>query len=122
MEFLESIDKRYYYIFFGIIFIIGHFIVQRKDDLKLSLKYYLFSYGIVILLFSSSLPYVFRGYPHNVSDLDDKKMLLYHLQENNDALAETIRAVRKMASITFVFIVVIIINVIRHLKIEKSAK
>ena len=118
MEFLEGIDTLYYYIFFGIIFLIGRTIVEKKDDLKLSLKYYLYSYGVMMLLFYISLPHVFPG---SITDLKSK-MLLYYLQKNNDALAQTTEIVRMMAFMTFIFISMIIGKIINHLKIEKSVK
>jgi hypothetical protein len=120
MDFLESIDKSYYFLVFGTIFIIGFIIVQKKNNLKLTLQYLLSSYGIVILLFSISIPYVFPGYPYEISDIENKKRLLYHLQRNNEAIVKTTETIRDLAFITFIFIAVVINKIIKHLKLDKS--
>jgi hypothetical protein len=83
MEFFEQLDR--FYIQFGLllVFAIGYFFVQRKNNFKLMLHYLLFVYGIAIMLLSLTIPHVFSGFPYDVSDLENKKRLLYHLQRNN---------------------------------------
>ena len=122
MNFLVELDKVYIKIGFLIIFIIGYLIIQRINNLKLTLQYVLYSYGIAILLLSLSIPHVFSGFPYDVSDLENKKRLLYHLQKNNDALVETTQAFRDLVFVTFLFLVAIISKIIKYLKLENSAK
>lgn len=122
MNFLVGIDTFYIKIAFLIIFIIGYLIIQKKNNLKLNLQYVLYSYGIAILLLSLSIPHVFSGFPLDVSDLENKKKLLYHLQRNNEALVETTQAFRDLVFITFLFLVVIISKIIKHFKLENSAE
>ncbi|WP_396191104.1 hypothetical protein [Flavobacterium sp.] len=122
MNFLVVIDTFYIKIAFLIIFIIGYLIIQKKNNLKLNLQYVLYSYGIAILLLSLSIPHVFSGFPLDVSDLENKKKLLYHLQRNNEALVETSQAFRDLVFITFLFLVAIISKIIKHFKLENSAE
>lgn len=122
MSFLAEPDKFYIKIGVLIIFVIGYFIIQKKNNLKLTLQYVLYSYGIAILLLSLAIPHIFSGFPHDVSDLENKKKLLYHLQRNNDALAETTQAFRDLVFITFLFLVAIISKIIKHFKLENSAE
>lgn len=122
MNFLVELDKFYIKIGFLIIFCIGYLIIQRKNNLKLNLQYLLYSYGLAILLLSLSIPHVFSGFPHEVSDLENKEKLLYHLQRNNEALVETTQAFRDLVFITFLFLVAIISKIIKHFKLENSSK
>lgn len=121
MNFLVGIDTFYIKIGFLIIFIIGYLIIQRKNNLKLNLQYVLYSYGIAILLLSLSIPHIFSGFLHDVSDLENKKKLLYHLQRNNEALVETIQAFRDLVFITFLVLVAIISKIIKHFKLENPS-
>ena len=122
MKFLQEVDSLY--IVFGllVVFLIGHFIVQRKNDLKLTLQYLMYSYGFAMLLLSIKIPHVFQGFPYDDSDLENKKRLLYHLQRNNEALVQTTEAFRQMAFMTFAFIAIISNKVIKYLKLENSTK
>ena len=122
MNFLVGIDTFYIKIGFLIIFIIGYLIIQRKNNLKLTLQYVLYSYGIAILLLSLTISHIFPGFPHDVSELENKKKLLYHLQRNNEALVETIQAFRDLVFITFLVLVAIISKIIKHFKLENSSK
>ena len=122
MDFFEDINKFYIKIGFLIIFCIGYLIIQRKNNLKLNLQYVLYSYGIAILLLSLSIPHVFSGFPDDVSDLENKQKLLYHLQRNNDALIETTQAFRDFVFITFLALVAVISKIIKHFKLENSSK
>ena len=122
MEFLEQLDR--FYIHFGLllVFAIGYFFVQRKNNFKLMLHYLLFVYGIAILLLSLTIPHVFSGFPYDVSDLENKKRLLYHLQRNNEALVQTTQAFRELIFITFLILVTVIAKIIKHFKIDNSAQ
>jgi len=122
MEFLEQLDR--FYIQFGLllVFAIGYFFVQRKNNFKLMLHYLLFVYGIAIMLLSLTIPHVFSGFPYDVSDLENKKRLLYHLQRNNEALVQTTEAFRELVFITFTILVTVIAKIIKHFKIDKSAE
>jgi hypothetical protein len=122
MRFLEKIDLLYWVMGLLIVFIIGHLIIQRKNDLKLTLQYWLYSYGIAILLLSFRIPHVFQGFPYDVSDLENKKRLLYHLQRNNEALVQTTESIRHMALITFLFLISVINKIIKHFKMEQQTK
>ncbi|MEM0542202.1 hypothetical protein WFZ85_06215 [Flavobacterium sp. j3] len=108
MEFLDKVDTFYIEIGLLIVFAIGYFFVQRKNNLKSMLQYLLFSYGIAILLLTLTIPHVFPGYPYDVSDVENKKRLLFHLQRNNEALVQTTEAFRTMAFLTFLFLVSVI--------------
>ena len=122
MNFLAEPDKFYIKIGFLIIFIIGYLIIQKKNNLKLTLQYVLYSYGIAILLLSLTISHIFPGFPHDLSDLENKKKLLYHLQRNNDALVEITEAFRDLVLITFLFLVAIISKIIKYIKLENSPK
>jgi len=122
MEFFEQLDR--FYIQFGLllVFAIGYFFVQRKNNFKLILHYLLFVYGIAILLLSLTIPHVFSGFPYDVSDLENKKRLLYHLQRNNEALVQTTEAFRELVFITFMILVTVIAKIIKHFKIDNSVE
>jgi hypothetical protein len=122
MESLQHIDAFYIQIFLIIAFVIGHLIVNRKKDLKLILQYNLWFYGIIMLILSLSIPHVFPGYPYDISDLENKKRLLYHLQKNNEAIVKTTEAVRMMGFITFIFLLSTISKTVKHLKMDKSVE
>jgi hypothetical protein len=122
MKFLQYIDTFYIQIALIIVFIIGHFIVKRKKDLKLTLQYHLWFYGIMMLLLSLSIPHIFPGYPYDISDLENKKRLLYHLQKNNEAVVKTTEAIRMMGFMTFIFLLTIISKIVKYLKIGNSVK
>ena len=122
MNFLEQIDTLYIKFGIIIIIIIGQIIVSRQNNLKLSLQYHLYAYGIVMMLFFISIPHVFSGYPQDISDLENKKRLLYHLQRNNEALSQTTQAIREMCLITFLLLVSVISKIIKHFKIDKSVE
>jgi hypothetical protein len=120
MDFLENIDKLYISLVIGIVYIIGEIIVQRKKSLKLTLKYRLTFYVIVIGIITISIPHVFLGFPYDISDLENKKMILYHLQTNNEALVRMTEAFREMFFITNIFAFSIIMPIIKYLKIDKT--
>ena len=122
MDFLEQIDTLYIKFGLMIVFLIGHFIVARQNNIKLTLQYHLYTYGIIILLVSLSIPHVFSGYPQDITDLENKKRLLYHLQRNNEALSQTTQAIREMCFVTFLFLVSVISKIIKIFKIEKSVE
>lgn len=122
MKFLQYIDTFYIQIALIIVFIIGHFIVKRKKDLKLTLQYHFWFYGIIMLLLSISIPHVFSGYPYDISDLENKKRLLYHLQKNNEAVVKTTESIRMMGFITFIFLLSSISNIVKYLKLDKSVE
>uniref|UniRef100_UPI0040487B1B hypothetical protein n=1 Tax=Flavobacterium sp. TaxID=239 RepID=UPI0040487B1B len=62
------------------------------------------------------------GFPNDVSELENKKKLLYHLQKNNDTLVEITEAFRDLVLITFLFLVAIISKIIKYFKLENSPK
>lgn len=122
MEFLENANKFYIEIGLLIVFLIGNFIVTRKDNLKLTLQYYLYSYAIAILLLATSIPYVYPGFPDTISDLENKKMLLHHLHKNSEALAETREVITQMAFLTFILMVSVVSKIIKNFKLDKSVE
>ena len=122
MEFLEQLDTFYLKLGLLIVFYIGYLIIQRKKNLKSTLQYLLLSYGIAVLLISFSIRHIFPGYPYDISDLENKKRLLYHLQKNNEVLVQMTEAFRDMAFLTFIFSTSIISKIIKHFKIDNSAE
>ncbi len=122
MEFLEKLDTFYLKIGLLLVFVVGYLIIQRKKNLKLTLQYLLLSYGIAILLISCSIRHIFPGYPYEISDLENKKRLLYHLQKNNEALVQMTEAFRDMAFLTFIFLTSIISKIIKNFKIDNSVE
>ena len=75
-----------------------------------------------MLLLSISIPHVFSGYPYDISDLENKKRLLYHLQKNNEAVVKTTESIRMMGFITFIFLLSSISNIVKYLKLDKSVE
>ncbi|WP_395043571.1 hypothetical protein [Flavobacterium sp.] len=122
MDFLEHFDKFYIKIGFLVVFFIGYLIITKKNNLKLTLQYMLYSYGIAILLLMLSIPHIFSGFPYDVSDLENKKKLLYHLQKNNEALIKTIEAFRDLVFITFMYLIAVISKIIKYFKLQNSSK
>ncbi len=122
MNFLEKLDTFYLKIGLLLVFVVGYLIIQRKKNLKLTLQYLLLSYGIAILLISCSIRHISPGYPYEISDLENKKRLLYHLQKNNEALVQMTEAFRDMAFLTFIFLTAIISKIIKNFKIDNSAE
>ncbi len=122
MDFLEQIDTLYIKFGLMIVILIGHFIVTRQNNIKLLLQYHVYAYGIIILLLSLSIPHVFSSFPQDISDLENKKRLLYHLQRNNEALSQTTQAIREMCLVTFLVLVSVISKIIKLFKIEKSVE
>jgi len=126
MDFLENIDRIYYVILFVVIFIIGHFIVNRKNDFKSTLQFRLIFYGVVMSFILFSLPstpsLASFGYPNAIEDIEDKQKLLKYLQDYNEALVKTTEAVYWMIFITVFWLVSIISSIIKHFKIDKSVE
>ena len=122
MNFLEKLDTFYLKIGLLLVFFVGYLIIQRKKNLKLTLQYLLLSYGIAILLISCSIRHISPGYPYEISDLENKKRLLYHLQKNNEALVQMTEAFRDMAFLTFIFLTSIISKIIKNFKIDNSVE
>lgn len=120
MDFIEKIDAFYVNLGLLIVFMIGQFIISRKNNLKLTLQYHLYFYGITMMLLSISIPHIFpSGYPDNILDLENKKRLLYHLQRNREALSKTTEVIREMAFLTFFLFITTISKIIKHFKIDK---
>ena len=82
MEFLEQADS--FYIKMGVIIVIaiGYFFVARKNNLKLTLQYLLYSYGIMMLLLSLTIPHIFPGYPDDIQALENKKKLFFKVVDH----------------------------------------
>lgn len=121
MEYFENLDSFYVDLALLVVFALGSF-VTRKHPLKARLQYGLYFYGVVILLLSLRIPFVFKGFPYEISDLDNKKRLLYHLQKSNEALLATTEVLRKFVFVTFIFFLSNIKAIINHLKVEKSSE
>ena len=122
MDFLQKADQFYIEIGLLIIFIIGYLIIKRKNNLKLMLQYCTYSYGFAILMLSFTIRHIFSGYPYDISDLENKKMLLHHLKKNNEALIQLTDAFRDMAFLTFFLLILIISKIIKHFKIDDSVE
>ncbi|MGV9002451.1 hypothetical protein [Flavobacterium sp.] len=119
MDFIQNIDSGYLAFGLFIVFLIGHFIVQREKSIKLTLQYRLISYVIVIGFITLSIPHVFPGWFKDVSDLETKK-LLYHLKRNHEALVKTTEAIRTIFFVTLIFAFSVILPIIKHFKLEKA--
>lgn len=122
MDFLDQVDSFYIKMGVMIAFALGYFLVTKRNNLKWTLQYLLYSYGIMMLLLSITIPHVFPGYPDDMLALENKKRLLYNLQKNSEALAETTQVVREMALLTFALLVSVVSKIIKHYKLEKSAE
>ena len=126
MDFIEKIEVRYLVIVLFVAFLIGHFIVQRKNSIKLTLQYRLFFYGIVMVILWFSLPntsyLVSFGYPSEVSDIESKEKLLKYLQDYNQAIVKTTKVLHYMIFITTFWLISILFSVIKHFKIDKSVE
>lgn len=123
MAFFEKIEVRYLFIVLFLAFLIGHFIVQRKNSIKLTLEFRLIFYSIVMVILWFSLPntsyLVSFGYPNDVSDIESKEKLLKYLQDYNDAIVKTTKVLHYMILITTFWLISILFLVIKYLKIDK---
>ncbi|WP_396176179.1 hypothetical protein [Flavobacterium sp.] len=126
MEFLENLDSTYYFIFFGVVFIVGYFIIKRQNNFKLMLQFRLIFYGFVMafmLFWLPSTPSLASfGYPADFDDIENKQKLLKYLQDYNEAIVKTTEVVYWMIFITVFWFVSIISSIIKHFKIDKSAE
>lgn len=126
MEFLEEVDKIYVIFALVVVFFIGHFLVQRKNSLKLTLQYRLVFYGVVMTGLWFYLPMTpilsSFGYPTDISDVENNKKLLKYLQEYNIAIVKTTEVVSAMIFITTFWLVSIIISITKHFKLDKSVE
>ena len=121
ITFFENTDSRYIFIGLLILYTIGDLIVRRKDSLKLTLQYRLFSYVIFVGIIMLSIPTVFTGRFEDVSDLETKK-LLYDLKSDHEALVCTTRAFHYLFYATILFAFSIIMPIIKYFKIDKSVE
>ena len=123
MAFFEKIEVRYLFIVLFLAFLIGHFIVQRKNSIKLTLQFRLIFYSIVMMILWFSLPntsyLVSFGYPNDVFDIESKEKLLKYLQDYNDAIVKTTKVLHYMILITTFWLISILFLVIKYLKIDK---
>jgi hypothetical protein len=126
IEFLENLDSTYYFIFFGVVFIVGYFIIKRQNNFKLMLQFRLIFYGFVMafmLFWLPSTPSLASfGYPADIDDIENKQKLLKYLQDYNEAIVKTTEVVYWMIFITVFWFVSIISSIIKHFKIDKSAE
>lgn len=126
MEFLKNLDSTYYFIFFGVVFIIGYFIIQRQNNFKLMLQFRLIFYGFVMAFMLFWLPSTASlasfGYPAAIDDIENKQKLLKYLQDYNEAIVKTTEVVHWMIFITVFWFVSIISSIIKHFKIDNSAE
>ena len=124
MDFLEKIELRYLVLGLFLAFLIGHFFVQRKNSIKLTLQFRLIFYGVVMVILWFSLPntsyLVSFGYPSDVSDIESKERLLKYLQDYNHAIVKTTKVLHYIIFITTFWLIAIISSVIKYLKIDKS--
>ena len=126
IEFLENLDSTYYFIFFGVVFIVGYFIIKRQNNFKLMLQFRLIFYGFVMafmLFWLPSTPSLASfGYPADIDDIENKQKLLKYLQDYNEAIVKTTEVVYWMIFITVFWFVSIISSIIKNFKIDKSAE
>ncbi len=126
MDCLENLDSTYYFIFFGVVFIVGYFIIKRQNNFKLMLQFRLIFYGFVMtfmLFWLPSTPSLASfGYPADIDDIESKQKLLKYLQEYNEAIVKTTEVVHWMIFITVFWFVSIISSIIKHFKIDNSVK
>jgi hypothetical protein len=109
-----------------IAFAIGHFIIQRQDNLKLTLQYRLILYGIVMFILLLSLPrspWVASISSHmDLSNDENKERFLNYLQKSNDTVDRIIDIVHFMIFITVFWFVYIISSIIKHFKLDNSVE
>ena len=126
MDCLENLYSTYYFIFFGVVFIVGYFIIKRQNNFKLMLQFRLIFYGFVMtfmLFWLPSTPSLASfGYPADIDDIESKQKLLKYLQEYNEAIVKTTEVVHWMIFITVFWFVSIISSIIKHFKIDNSVK
>lgn len=122
----ENIDSLYLLIGLLVVFVIGHFIVQRQKSFKLTLQYRLAFYGLIMMILWFSLPITPSlstfGYPEDVSDIESKEKLLKYLQRYNVAIVKTTEVVHHMIFITTFWFVAIISSMVKYMKLEKAEK
>ena len=123
MDFIQNIDSGYLAFGLFIVFLIGYFIVQRRDDLKLTLQYRLICYAIVmvILLFSlPRMPWTATISSHmDLNDTESKEPFLNYLEKSNDTIERIIDIVRLMIFVTVFWFISIISSMIKHFKLQK---
>jgi len=122
MDFLEQMDSFYIKIGYIVVFLIGYFIVKQRKDLESTIKYCVYFYGIAMLSLAISIPHIFPGNLQDISDLENKKRMLYFLQRNNEAIVETTEAIRDMALITFFMITSVVSMMIKLFKQKKTVQ
>jgi len=126
MDYLENLDSTYYFIFFGVVFIVGYFIIKRQNNFKLMLQFRLIFYGFVMafmLFWLPSTPSLASfGYPADIDDIENKQKLLKYLQDYNEAIVKTTEVVHWMIFITVFWFVSIISSIIKHFKIDNSVE
>jgi multisubunit Na+/H+ antiporter MnhC subunit len=126
MEFLEKMELPELSIGLFIAFAIGHFIIQRQDNLKLTLQYRLILYGIVMFILLLSLPrspWVASISSHmDLSNDENKERFLNYLQKSNDTVDRIIDIVHFMIFITVFWFVYIISSIIKHFKLDNSVE
>lgn len=126
MNYLQNLDSIYICLVLLSMFIIRHLIVQRKNDLKLTLQFRLIFYGVLMFIFLFSLPstpsLASFGYPDNNEDIQNSKKLLHLLQDYNKALVKTTEVLHWMIFITVFWFVSVVSTIIKHFKLQKSLK
>ncbi|WP_146185044.1 hypothetical protein [Flavobacterium pallidum] len=109
-----------------IVFIIGSIIIKRQNSVKKSLQFRLVFYGVVMIILWFSLPMTPSlstfGYPEDIADIESKEKLLKYLQRYNVAIVKTTEVVHWMIFITVFWLLSIVSTLIKHVKLEDSAK
>ena len=123
---MKQIELPYLIIGLCIAFVIGHYIIQRKDNLKLRLQYRLICYGIVMLILVFSLPrapWTATISSHmDLNNNENQERFLIYLQKSNDAINRITDVIYIMIFITIFWFVSIVFSIIKHFKIDKSVE
>lgn len=126
MDFIQNIDTIYLTFGLCIVFLIGHFIIQRRDDLKMSLQYRLICYAIIMLILLFSLPrmpWTASISSHmDLNNNENKERFLNYLEKSNETIERIIDIVRLMIFVTIFWFLSIISSIIKHFELEKSAE
>ncbi len=114
------------YVVFGLlaVFIIGHYFVQKRQSIKLTLQYRLIYYAVVMIILYLQLPTIpglaSIGNQDEIMALGDNKKFLDYLERCNDTMKTIKDVIHFMIFITVFWFVSIVSSIIKHFELEKT--